>query len=615
MAIMHPDDLEAMEGATDGEGVVFLFLKEAARPHKDFNCYFQPSIGSQGKRPDFVLVCRALGILIIEVKDWKIHQIKKADHDQFTVHRGDAYKKLTNPDKQAKGYVDTLKEQLGKTREFLSTDPWHEGQLKIPIGRMVAFPNISQEEFRQSGLHGLISPERSLFKDDIDPGGSIVFDTSGKTFIERISQALPFRTAELSQREFDLLHSLIYPVINLPERKGIGKAHLQSTVQVLDAWQARAARRLKGGHQIIKGPPGSGKTLVLVHRCCHLFDYQPQPKRILFVCFNIALVSYLKRLLQERGLGVGKDEIRVCHFYELCADILQEPVHFEKEARDYYDLVKSEALGKVQKKCCVEPFDAIFVDEAQDFDDEMLKTVLGLLRQNGDLVIALDDYQDLYRRAGSWKSLGIEARGRSHRMKNVYRSTSEIYEFTQRFIGQGPGDQKQLSLLPQEPVFHGESPRLMQFEDHEAMEGFVVSGIRDWLTQEEYRRSEIGIIYDDKVYGPETFTYDTRELPQRLLGKMEAAGIPTKWVSRDVRAKEDFDITTDRVSLVSVHSAKGLDFDLVYLLGADHLTPTVETRDQLTRTLYVAMTRAKHRLVIPYVEETEFISQMKGCLG
>lgn len=74
-------------------------------------------------------------------------------------------------------------------------------------------------------------------------------------------------------------------------------------------------------------------------------------------------------------------------------------------------------------------------------------------------------------------------------------------------------------------------------------------------------------------------------------------------------------ITTDRVSLVSVHSAKGLDFDLVYLLGADHLTPTVETRDQLTRTLYVAMTRAKRRLVIPYVEETEFITQMKGCLG
>ncbi|MFZ2088112.1 MAG: hypothetical protein WAU47_06020 [Desulfobaccales bacterium] len=35
-------------------------------------------------------------------------------------------------------------------------------------------------------------------------------------------------------------------------------------------------------------------------------------------------------------------------------------------------------------------------------------------------------------------------------------------------------------------------------------------------------------------------------------------------MSQDLRAKEMFDITTDRVSLISIHSAKGLDFDLVY---------------------------------------------------
>jgi ATP-dependent exoDNAse (exonuclease V) beta subunit len=30
--------------------------------------------------------------------------------------------------------------------------------------------------------------------------------------------------------------------------------------------------------------------------------------------------------------------------------------------------------------------------------------------------------------------------------------------------------------------------------------------------------------------------------------------------------------------------------------------------------VYVAMTRAKYRLVIPYVEETELIARMKSCL-
>jgi ATP-dependent exoDNAse (exonuclease V) beta subunit len=49
-------------------------------------------------------------------------------------------------------------------------------------------------------------------------------------------------------------------------------------------------------------------------------------------------------------------------------------------------------------------------------------------------------------------------------------------------------------------------------------------------------------------------------------------------------------------------------------VGADRIIPTDETRERLTRLLYVAITRAKYRLVIPYVEETEFISQMKFCL-
>jgi len=44
----------------------------------------------------------------------------------------------------------------------------------------------------------------------------------------------------------------------------------QREVLALDESQARAALRLGSGHQIIKGPTGTGKTLVLVHRCCHL---------------------------------------------------------------------------------------------------------------------------------------------------------------------------------------------------------------------------------------------------------------------------------------------------------------------------------------------------------
>jgi len=150
--------------------------------------------------------------------------------------------------------------------------------------------------------------------------------------------------------------------------------------------------------------------------------------------------------------------------------------------------------------------------------------------------------------------------------------------------------------------------------EEEDLERFLTDEIRELTHKGEFKRSEIAILYDDKVYEPGAFRYAGREFPERILQGLEGAGIPAKWVSQDVRAKETFDVTTDRVSLVSVHSAKGLDFDLVYLVGADRIRATDETRAQLTRLLYVAMTRARYRLVIPFVRETEFILRMKESL-
>jgi len=259
-------------------------------------------------------------------------------------------------------------------------------------------------------------------------------------------------------------------------------------------------------------------------------------------------------------------------------------------------------------------FDVILVDEGQDFSNDMLKILLGLLHPGGDFVIALDTYQDLYRRKGSWQSLGIEARGRTYYLGKVYRSTREIFEFTQRFLGQMPKRELRPALFPEDHILEGDPPEIRHLGNLKDLETFLIEDIRHQIEQEEYKRSEIAVIYDDKVYSSESFEYGNRKRPHRLLKLLEGAGIPTKWVSQDLRAKEMFDITTDRVSLISIHSSKGLDFDLVYLVGADGLQPTDETRQKLTRLLYVALTRAKHRLVIPYIQDSEFITRMEKCL-
>jgi len=617
MAKMYPDDIEGYEAATDGEKRVFRFLREAARPHKAFICWYESPIGGAGKEPDFILYSKKLGILVIEVKDWTAHQIVSYNPHQFTILVSGRQEKKTNPDKQAKGYVYALIDRLRAFPEFLSDDPRYKEKIKIPIGRTVVFPNISRDEYAHSNFKWLIESERTLLKDDLDAAGEILRDTSGRTFQERIAGAFPFRYKGLTKHEEEALCFTIWPEskIDLPPRQGAGKARFQREVLALDEAQARLALRLGPGHQIIKGPPGSGKTLVLVHRCWQLYRYRPTFKRILLVCFNIALVSYLKRLIQEKGLGIGRNGIKVCHYYELCSQVIGESVHYENEESDYYELVTQEALGKAQREDCgVGPFDAILVDEAQDFNNDMLKVLLSLLRPGGDMVISLDSYQDLYMRRPSWKSLGIKAGGRTHYLKKVYRNTAEILDFTQCFIGQQPVLERQLALLPQEFAFHGELPFVQGFQSTEEAEDFLIRDLHEFIHEGEYKRSEIAIIYDDKVYGPSRFAYDNRTLPMRLLKRLEISGIPATWVSQDVRAKEMYDVTTDRVSLISVHSSKGLDFDLVYLIGIDHIQPTENTKEALVSLVYVAMTRAKYRLVIPYVKETGLISRMKDCL-
>jgi superfamily I DNA/RNA helicase len=57
-----------------------------------------------------------------------------------------------------------------------------------------------------------------------------------------------------------------------------------------------------------------------------------------------------------------------------------------------------------------------------------------------------------------------------------------------------------------------------------------------------------------------------------------------------------------------------LEFDLVYLIGVDRIRPTAKTRAALTALVYVGITRARQRLVIPYLRESDFIRRMDDCV-
>jgi hypothetical protein len=106
----------------------------------------------------------------------------------------------------------------------------------------------------------------------------------------------------------------------------------------------------------------------------------------------------------------------------------------------------------------------------------MLRVVLALLKPGGELVLSLDSYQDLYMRRPSWRSVGIKAGGRTHYLKRVYRNTKAIFDFTQRFIGQEPGVNTQLALLPR-PVPSRE-PRRSSGLGRRRTRGFLLEDLK-----------------------------------------------------------------------------------------------------------------------------------------
>jgi len=344
-------------------------------------------------------------------------------------------------------------------------------------------------------------------------------------------------------------------------------------------------------------------------------------KRLLIVCFNIALASYIRRLVEEGRIGTGERSVEVLHFFELCSRVLDEPIRYEGEKNEYYHSCRNMMLEAVQAgQSHVAPYDAICIDEAQDFDEFMLCAVVGLLRKGGDLLIAIDPEQTLYRRGFSWKSIGVDVAGnRTVSLTSAYRGTVELRQFAARLLGRqtAEGEPAQLSFAFPGHDTHGEPPVLRRCASREEQAELVAREVAELVERGEYRRSEIAVVYDDKVYGsaqgPDGLRYGSKEGVKRLKATLERHGVPVRWVSRDYRAKEEFDVTTDRVTLISVHSAKGLDFDLVYLLPQEQDPPPDEQRDALRR-LYVGVTRARHRLVVPFVSGGTAVQWLEKAL-
>jgi ATP-dependent exoDNAse (exonuclease V) beta subunit len=87
---------------------------------------------------------------------------------------------------------------------------------------------------------------------------------------------------------------------------------------------------------------------------------------------------------------------------------------------------------------------------------------------------------------------------------------------------------------------------------------------------------------------------------------LKGAGIPVNWFTESSTTKQSFDLHEPTVKIGTIHSAKGLDFEIVYLIDAtgnpiappSKNVPGDDAARKYRNLLFVGCSRARERLVI-----------------
>jgi superfamily I DNA/RNA helicase len=287
---------------------------------------------------------------------------------------------------------------------------------------------------------------------------------------------------------------------------------------------------------------------------------------------------------------------------EVWALLTQYREHLRRENQfDWAEVPLLTLEGMNQGRIPLAQYHAILVDEAQDFAPSWFAVVQRMLKPSTNMLfLVADAAQKIYRRSISWRTLAIDVTGNRSRILNrSYRNTYEILRVAYELINDDQTLRQQLQAEGEEIISpdldssrmrRGPMPIVLQFDDPSREVDHIAQEIRQ-LHASGYSYHDIAII--QKEWRALHITAD----------RLEQVGIPVRMMKGPAT-----DGPSPAVRLITVHGSKGLEFSVVFVVGVDRLQPRAGlSGDELAlaiaeerRLLYVALTRARHRLYISH---------------
>lgn len=577
-------------------------------------------IGPRARQPDFVVLGPRQGILLLEVKDWKRSTLVGATRDavELTTPRGRVTQ--ANPLRQARDYAMELVHLMQADPALVHGDGHFRGKLLFPYGWGVVFSHVMGADVQGTDFGSIFPAHQVLLRDDLDEAVDVA------DFHRRLWGLFTVHyphTLTLPQRDRIRWH--LFPELRVQPQAALDFGEgddagapplLPSLLEVMDLQQEQIARTLGEGHRVIHGAAGTGKTMILVYRAQHLAAAARPEQPVLVLCFNRTLADRIDAQLRARGVD---ERVQVRTFHGWCKDVVDSyqlavPRDGAGSADWFVALVQTVERALETGFVPGGQYSALLIDEAHDFDDAWLRLATRLVDPDTrSLLVLYDDAQSIYRhqqrkrRRFNFASVGIEARGRTSVLRLNYRNTAEVLALAlqcARSLLEGAGDtlaDDEIPLVqPASAGRRGALPTLLIGRDADDEAALIAERVAA-AHAGGLALSDIAVLCRAKY----------------LMAPIERAlrrhGLPLQ--SMNAHAFRRFDWVQPSVKLLTLHSAKGLEFPLVVVAGLQAMPMRDESLEEAARLLYVGMTRATHELVLCAHGRSAIVERVRQALG
>jgi hypothetical protein len=330
---------------------------------------------------------------------------------------------------------------------------------------------------------------------------------------------------------------------------------------------------------------GSGKTLTIISKICYMITkLNCNPDEFIVCTFNRNAGEELKKRIC--GL-IGMTDIVCGTFHSIGLKLLNKydylyidsEYHIDETQIIFLNFLKSERSIKLKEK-----YKYIFVDEFQDINEIQLEMIKELHKNCSSLLLVGDDLQNIYAFRGSTNDI----------IKNIhihypeividkmiynYRSSKEIVKLANEV------QEKNTDCIYKKMISKYETrkkPEIHKFKNLSTEIKFIISSIIKDL-KNGYKKKQIGILCRNNL--PLFFIEE----------QLQIANIKNKILNSE-------SIIGNSISLTTIHCAKGLEWEKVYLIGMNNSyfpNPKSDINEE-RRLFYVAVTRAKTDLIITF---------------